>query len=145
MVLAAPAKTKRVVKERRTKIKPSEAYRLGRMVSPYARSHIFIGDKSCAIGAIAIGAGLRPDGDELDYSWMVGGEARKRVYGMVGDDFEDYQMPDDEPTHGDIRSGCRHKMQFTSVITLVEHYSEHHRKTLGTDENIVKVLESYGM
>lgn len=126
---------KPVVKEVTTPIKPSEAYKLGRMIAPGWTNYQYYdpeANTACAYGAMALGLGLLTMGEEDTSAGLVDA-VKARTLGTK----YSYKCRCDFATLLDHRS--------VDILDVIEHYSDDHRKTLGSDKRIVALLESVGL
>lgn len=125
-----PAKPK-VKREKRSKINPLEAYRLGRMVSGRQNGvYLSTDGQSCAIGAIAIGMGyITPESDSGEAY-----NAAQKVLEQMGN------------IHVPIK--CKHRPDWfdgnsVGLGHVIEHYSDDHSKDRGTEKKLIKLLEKH--
>jgi hypothetical protein len=113
----------------------AEAYKAGRGKARWTMNDIMERAdgrlKACAIGAFGIGMGILDPKKQDD--WAAKSDAR-RVFSTL---LEDVKIPY-ECDHKDLFSGYP---EHPAVV--IEHYSDEHRRGLGSDKNLVALMEQY--
>lgn len=117
----------------------AEAYRVGRSKARWTNNDIVERVegklKACAIGAFGIGMGII-DPSDVDENWVRGLSGLPSRL-AAREAFMKRIVPESIPYECDCNLGS------DLIPYVLEHWSDEHRRTLGSDKNLIAAMEKY--